>query len=175
MSKPVNQVAYIGLGSNLGDRVVYLRSAIGAIGELGKVIRISSVYETEPMDVDEGQPKYLNMTITILTEFSPESLLSGLLEVECRNGRVRNQPNESRTLDIDLLIMGDELRNDPELVLPHPRMHGRAFVMLPLAEIAPDLIHPTIGSTASEIAARLPDQGVECVGAIDSLPQSGDF
>ena len=103
VSKSVNQVAYIGLGSNLGDRVVYLRSAIGAIGELGKVIRISSVYETEPIDVDEGQPKYLNMTIAILTEFSPESLLSRLLEVEWRNGRVRNQPNESRTLDIDLL------------------------------------------------------------------------
>ena len=168
-------VAYIGIGSNLGDRIAYLRTAIESMRDLGEVIGISSVYETEPFRVDETQPKYLNMTIAVQTELSPELLLPRLLDIERRNGRVRNQPNESRTLDIDLLILGDELRNRPELALPHPRMHDRAFVMLPLAEIAPNLVHPNTGSTASEIAARLPDQGIECLGHIDSLPRCRDF
>ena len=168
-------VAYIGIGSNLGDRVAYLGAAIDATKNLGDLIAVSSVYETEPFGVDDDQPMYLNMTIAIRTELSSKLLLSRLLDIERRNGRVRNQPNESRTLDIDLLILGDELRDDPELVLPHPRMHERAFVMLPLAEIAPDLVHPTLGLSTSEIASRLSDQGVKCLGDIDSLPREPSF
>ena len=163
------EAVYIGLGSNLGDRVANLRAAINAIQHLGDSIEISTVYETEPFGVDENQPKYLNMAVVIRTNLIPTDLLSEFLDIERVHGRTRHRSNESRTLDIDILMYGDRVLDTPELVLPHPRMHERAFVMLPLFEIAPQAVHPTLKITVSEIAAELGDQGVVRVGEIDEL------
>ena len=99
----------------------------------------------------------------------PTDLLSEFLDIERAHGRTRNHPNESRTLDIDILMMGDQVLETTELMLPHPRMHERAFVMLPLSEIAPQAVHPTLKITVSEIAVELSDQGVYRVGEIDEL------
>ena len=164
-----SKTVYIGLGSNLGDRVANLRAAINAIQHLGDSIELSGVFETEPFGVDEDQPKYLNMVVAIRTNLRPTALLSRFLDIERANGRSRHGPNESRTLDIDILMYGDRVFDTPELVLPHPRMHERAFVMLPLAQIAPQAVHPTLKITVSQIAAELSDQGVYRVGEIDEL------
>ena len=160
---------YIGLGSNLGDRVANLRAAINAIQQLGDSIGMSAVYETEPFGVDEEQPKYLNMVVVIRTYLMPTVLLSKFLDIERTHGRTRIRQNESRTLDIDVLMVGSQVLETSELLLPHPRMHERAFVMLPLSEIAPQAVHPTLKLTVSEIATRLGDQGVYRVGKIDEL------
>ena len=163
------EAVYIGLGSNLGDRVANLRAAINSIQHLGDSVKLSAVYETEPFGVNENQPKYLNMVMAIRTDLSAAGLLSEFLDIERVHGRTRHRPNESRTLDIDILMCGDRVLDTPELMLPHPRMHERAFVMLPLSEIAPQAVHPTLKITVSEIAAELSDQGVVRVGEIDEL------
>jgi 2-amino-4-hydroxy-6-hydroxymethyldihydropteridine diphosphokinase len=162
-------LACIGLGSNIGNRATYLASAVNAIKHLGDPIALSAVYESEPFGVDEKQPIYLNMVIAIRTQLSPMALLSALLEVERASGRIRNRRNEARTLDLDLLMMDDEMLETADIVLPHPRMHERAFVMLPLAEIRPDLSHPIQKLTMSQIADGLPNQGVRRIGSINEL------
>ncbi len=169
-------VAYIGLGSNLGDRVAYLRSAVNAIQHLGDSITASSVYESEPFGVgDDEQPMYLNMVVSIQTKLEPEKLLSELMDIERANGRVRIRRNESRTLDLDVLMFGEELIETSVLAVPHPRMHERAFVMLPLAEIAPHSVHPALQRTMSEIAAELPNRSVRRVGRIDAALAQTSF
>lgn len=161
-------IAYIGLGSNLGDRIAYLQSAVNAIQHLGDSISLSSVYESEPFGVgDEQQPMYLNMAMSIEAKLDPEQLLSELMGIERANGRARMRRNESRTLDIDILMFGEQLIETTALTVPHPRMHERAFVMLPLAEIAPRSVHPVLQRTISEIAAGLSCQGVRCIGSLD--------
>ncbi len=162
-------IAYIGLGSNLGDRVAYLRSAVNAIQHLGDSMSISSIYESEPFGVgDEQQPMYLNMAVSVETKLDPEQLMSELMEIERANGRVRVRRNESRTLDLDVLMFGEEILDTPDLTVPHPRMHERGFVMLPLAEIAPHSVHPVLQRTISGIAAGLSCQGVRCIGNLDA-------
>ncbi|MCY4474429.1 MAG: 2-amino-4-hydroxy-6-hydroxymethyldihydropteridine diphosphokinase [Chloroflexi bacterium] len=163
------ETVYIGLGSNLGDRIANLRSAINAIKQFGDSIELSAVYETEPFGVDEEQPKYLNMVVVIRTNLLPTVILSKFLGIERTHGRTRNRQNESRTLDIDILMVGSQVLETPELALPHPRMHERAFVMLPLSEIAPQAVHPTLKLTVSEIANQFGHQGVYRVGEIDEL------
>ena len=161
--------AYIGLGSNPADRVAYLRSGVNAIQHLGDSVSISSVYESEPFDIDdEEQPMYLNMAVSIETKLAPGQLLWELMDIERANGRVRIRRNESRTLDLDVLMFGDEILDTPDLTVPHPRMHERAFVMLPLAEIAPRSLHPVLQRTMSEIAAGLSCQDVRCIGNLDT-------
>ena len=162
-------VAYIGLGTNLGDRIVNLKSAVDALDSLGELIAVSSVYETEPVDVDDIQPSYLNMVVALETRLNPRALLREMLEIERVNGRVRKRQNEARTLDLDILLMDDLILTTDDLMLPHPRMHERAFVMVPLAEIAPDTVQPILERTASEIAANLDTGGIERLGMIDSL------
>ena len=167
-------IAYIGLGSNLGDRLVYLQAAIDAINQLGDPIAISSVYESEPHGVDEAQPMYLNMVLAINTRFEPMELLGRLLDIERANGRIRDRANESRSLDLDILMVDDIVRDDPDLAIPHPRMHEREFVMIPLTEIAPHATHPTLNRTIADIAAGLTDQGVRSLGEISQLtPEVG--
>ena len=161
-------VTFIGLGSNLGDRVGYLRAAINAIKQLGDSMVLSSLYESEPFGVgDDVQPMYLNMALSLRTALTPKQLLSELMDIEQTNGRVRSRRNESRTLDLDILMYGDDVIESSELIVPHPRMHERAFVMLPMSEIAPQLVHPSLGLTMSEIARKLDDQGIRRVGTID--------
>ncbi len=165
-------VAYIGIGSNLGDRIAHLRDAIKAVKQLGGLLSVSSVYETEPFGVeDEEQPMYLNMVVTVCTELKPRQLLDELMKIELANGRIRHQRNESRTLDLDILLYGDEMIELTELEVPHPRMHQREFVMVPLAEIAPDLVLPKVNLSVSEIAEDLPNHGIRRVRAIDGMAE----
>ncbi len=169
-SDGASQIVYIGIGSNLGDRVEHLWDAVKAVEQFGGLISVSSVYETEPFGVrDEDQPMYLNMVVGVRTSLEPKRLLVELLRIETENGRVRHRRGESRTLDLDILMYGKGVVESSELHIPHPRMHRRAFVMMPLAEIAPELVVPTLGKTVSEIAAALPDQGVRRVGEIEDL------
>ena len=160
-------IAYIGLGSNLGDRVGYLRNAVNAIKHLGDSISMSSLYESEPFGVDDDeQPMYLNMVLSIRTDLTPQQLLRELLNIEQSNGRARHLRYESRTLDLDVLIYGDVVVATSELTIPHPRMTERVFVMLPLSEIAPELTLSNHDSTVSQIANGLGDQGVQRVGTL---------
>jgi 2-amino-4-hydroxy-6-hydroxymethyldihydropteridine diphosphokinase len=140
--------AYVGLGANLGDREGTLRTAVDALGAEGgiEVVALSTLHETEPIGVGE-QPRFLNGAVALETALSSRDLLEVLLAVEQRFGRVR-VPGEHgpRTLDLDLLLYGDEEIDEPGLTVPHPRLHERAFVLEPLAELAPGLVVPGRGA-----------------------------
>src|SRR4051812_8982684 len=137
--------AYVSLGSNLGDRAGHLLLGVRGMLDAGlAVARLSAVYETEPVDVRE-QPFFLNLVAELrATMFSPEQTLARLLRVEYALGRRREIPRGPRTIDLDLLLYGAERRATEFLQLPHPRLHERRFVLTPLAELAPDLMHPTL-------------------------------
>jgi 2-amino-4-hydroxy-6-hydroxymethyldihydropteridine diphosphokinase len=149
--------AYIGLGANLGDRMTMLRMAIQRLETLGRIAGVSSLYETEPVGYLE-QPRFLNAVVALDTSLAPIDLLHGLLGIERDLGRVRSFPNAPRTLDLDLLMVDNVILDIPEMTLPHPRLHERAFVLVPLAEVAPDLVHPGSGKTLPELLNSLPDQ-----------------
>ncbi len=133
--------AYIGLGANLGDRQATLQQACVSLGVLGRVQAVSPVYETEPVGFAE-QPRYLNAVVRLETRLEPTVLLHGLLAIEAELGRVRTFPNAPRTIDLDLLSYDDAVIETSDLMVPHPRLHERAFVLVPLHDIAPDFIHP---------------------------------
>lgn len=125
------------MGSNLGDRRYNLLRAVHALGEVMRVVRVSSIRETEP--VAAPPPRYLNMVVAGYTRLSPEALLDALLAIESRLGRVRRGTrNEPRTIDLDLILHSANRRATTTLTLPHPRAHQRAFVLEPLAEVMPD-------------------------------------
>jgi len=152
--------AFIALGANLGDRLATIQAAIGALAKLGKVNAISSIYETDPVGLTE-QPSYLNAVLELETELTADDLLAALLNIEREHGRERTFRNAPRTLDLDLVLFGDDRRKSERLTLPHPRMHERAFVLVPLAEIAPDLVIAGPNATVTELLARQdPDSGV---------------
>ncbi|OYD06332.1 2-amino-4-hydroxy-6-hydroxymethyldihydropteridine diphosphokinase [Paludifilum halophilum] len=142
------QTAYIGLGTNLGRRLNNLEEALNRLNrrEGIAVTRFSSVYETSPVGYTD-QPDFLNMAAELETDFSPRELLRTLLEVEQELHRVRMVRWGPRTLDLDLLLYGDLTMTDEELILPHPRMVERAFVLIPLREIAPEVVIPGTGKT----------------------------
>jgi 2-amino-4-hydroxy-6-hydroxymethyldihydropteridine diphosphokinase len=146
--------AYVGLGANLGDREGTLRAAVETLGgEDGiEVVAVSTLRETEPVGVDE-QPLYLNGAVSLETTLTARELLDRLLAVEQRFGRVR-VPGEHgpRTLDLDLLLYGDEAIDEPAVTVPHPRLHDRRFVLEPLAELAPGLVIPGRGTVESLLA-----------------------
>lgn len=143
------RTAYLSLGSNLGDRMEYLRRGVAGLHAMPgvRVVRLSSVYETEPVGV-EGQPPYLNLVAVVSTRLDPHALLAACQTVESANGRVRTVRWGARTLDIDLLLYEGVELDTPELAIPHPRMHERAFVLMPLIEVAPDIA--LLGKPASE-------------------------
>lgn len=155
----VEPVAYIALGSNLGDSVATLRDALARLQELStKPIRCSSLWNTTPVDCPPGSPVFVNAVAGIFPALSetPESLLEKLQTLEKEFGRVAKQVlNEARPLDLDLLAYGNECRESPALTLPHPRAHLRQFVLQPLAEIAPDLILPGQTQTVAKILSEL--------------------
>ena len=145
--------AYVGIGANLGDARATVAAAIAALGRLpGCVLRqLSSLYRTAP--VDATGPDFFNAVAALATHQSPEALLAALQAIEQAFGRQRPFHHAPRTLDLDLLLHGDARRATPQLTLPHPRLHLRAFVLQPLLEIAPDLAVPGLGALAAWLPA----------------------
>jgi 2-amino-4-hydroxy-6-hydroxymethyldihydropteridine diphosphokinase len=157
----MSMTAYIALGSNLGDRPQHLAAALDLLRQQPgvRVLRVSTSHETEPVGGPAGQGKYLNAVAELQTDLAPCALLRLLLSVEAQCGRVRQEHHGPRTLDLDLLLYGQEVHvlhePDCDLVVPHPRMHERLFVLEPLAEIAPLAVHPVLQSTIADLLRRL--------------------
>ena len=152
-------LAYVGMGSNLGDRAGNLLLGVRGMMDAGLMVtRLSAIYETEPVDVRE-QPAFLNMVAELrVTIFSPEQMLARLLRIEFALGRKRDRWRGPRTIDLDLLLYGCERSATEFLQLPHPRLHKRRFVLTPLAELAPELLHPTLDQTISQLLAETSDE-----------------
>ena len=147
MSPPPTRRAFIGLGSNLGDRRAYLRAAIDQLEATGDVVAVSPLYETEPVGGPEGQQHYLNLVVELQTADSPRTLLDRCRALEASADRERAERWGPRTLDADVLWVEGERVDEPDLTVPHPRMWERRFVLAPLADLAPDLV------TSAQLAA----------------------
>ena len=151
---------YLALGTNLGDRLANLRQAIAALTPQLEVRAKSQVYETPPWGY-EDQPKFLNQAVRATTYLEPEPLLRHLKRLELALGRKRTFHNGPRLIDIDILFYDDLVLDKPSLVIPHPRLHERGFVLLPLMDIAPDLVHPVYKRSIRELAAECDMAGIE--------------
>jgi len=152
------EIVFLSLGSNVGDREKNLRAAIAALPELGvQIKKVSSIYETEPVDLLE-QPWFLNCVVEGETTVQPAELLAKLRAVEKRMGSKKLVARGPRLIDLDILVYGGQTIDSPELQVPHPRMHLRRFVLAPLAEIAPDLKHPSWSGTAAQLLATSDDK-----------------
>ena len=177
----VPETAYLSLGSNLGDRERYLREALLRLGELGTVTAISSLYETEPVEYT-AQPWFLNCCVALATGLTADQLLTGLLQIERKLGRDRSAEQTAnakrikgpRTVDLDIVLFGATITHSATLNLPHPDMQRRRFVLEPLAELVPDLRHPTRKRTIRELVKSLPPQGVRKTDFHITLPGCGD-
>jgi 2-amino-4-hydroxy-6-hydroxymethyldihydropteridine diphosphokinase len=146
--------AFIGLGSNLGDRMSLLRSAVAGLPD---VVRVSGIYETEPVGGPDGQDRYLNVVVELSTDLTPEELLESARSLEGQAGRLRTVRFGPRTLDVDILLVGEESVDTEDLVVPHPRMWERRFVVAPLAEIAPEVVAAHAVETAGGEVQRTVD------------------
>jgi 2-amino-4-hydroxy-6-hydroxymethyldihydropteridine diphosphokinase len=167
-------LAYLSLGSNIGDRAANLREAIRLLQEAGTVRKISRFYETQPVEVPD-QPWFLNCVLELETGKAPRELLQFVLEAEQKMGRLRMRDKGPRTIDIDILLFDERIIDEPGLKVPHPAMSQRRFVLEPLAEIAPHARHPvtgqTTGKTARELLSALPSG--QTVRRLDKEPAAG--
>jgi 2-amino-4-hydroxy-6-hydroxymethyldihydropteridine diphosphokinase len=166
--------AYIGLGANLPSIAGPPESTLAAAGSrlesVGRVVARSSLYSTEPVGFAE-QPRFVNAVVALETELAPRSLLESLLTIEREFGRDRaaSFPNGPRTLDLDILLFGDLKISDPDLEIPHPRLAERAFVLVPLAEIAPNAIDPASGRTMGQLLQSLREKADDSIDAVVPL------
>jgi 2-amino-4-hydroxy-6-hydroxymethyldihydropteridine diphosphokinase len=169
--------AYVGLGTNLGDRMGNLRAALARLDrEAGFQVRaVSHVWDSVPVGPPQG--RFLNAAVRLSTLLSPRSTLRRLLDIEERLGRVRRERWGPREIDLDLLLYGDRIVEEPALLVPHPRLHERIFALLPLAEIAPSAVHPKLSRTIAELLAALPESerdGIRPFGSLDLDPGDDD-
>ena len=158
--RTVPNLAYLSLGSNVGDREANMRDAIARLGAAGRVVAVSSFYETEPVEFTR-QPWFLNSALTLETSQTPQQLMSTILRIEEEMGRRRVQKKGPRSIDVDILLLvtgqtDDIIVDSSELTIPHPAMHLRRFVLEPLAEIVPKLVHPILKKTIRELLDALP-------------------
>ncbi len=153
------QKAYISAGSNLGDRRANLEFALNSLARAGVVSKTSSYFETEPVGFGD-QPWFLNMAIELETALAPQELLFSCREIEASRGRVRTFPNAPRTLDLDILLYGDAVVYQKDLIIPHPRLPARRFVLVPLAQIAPGVMHPILKKSIRSLLEACPDPSV---------------
>lgn len=159
-------IAYLSLGSNLGNRKQNLRDALRRLESVATVRAISSIYETDPVEFTD-QPMFLNCAIALETPASPDQLMVQLLEIEKAMGRRRIQKKGPRIIDLDILLFGDQVVSTPAVTIPHPAMHHRRFVLEPLAEIGSETKHPILQKTVRELLEELPSgQSVQRIGAI---------
>ncbi len=154
MTSASESLVYLSLGSNVGNREANLNACIARLRKLGDVRQVSSFYETEPMEMRE-QPWFLNCAVELDTAQTPEQLLASIRAIEAELGRERTVVKGPRTIDIDILLIGNLVIQSAELQVPHPAMHRRRFVLEPLLEIAPNSVHPLLGVPVRELLASL--------------------
>jgi len=155
---PLRQIVYLSIGSNVGDRMANLRGALGDLTDKGQCIRrVSSFYSTEPVGY-LSQPWFLNIAVELETTLTPRALLEVCQAIEHARGRKRSFPGAPRIIDLDILLYGDLIVDKPELQIPHPRMAERRFVLAPLAEIAPEAVHPILKISIQALLVSCPDQ-----------------
>lgn len=151
----MSALVYLSLGSNIGDRARNLNRARAQLETIGKIVATSALYETEPVEFT-AQPWFLNGVVALETEKSPRELLGALLAIELAMGRHRTQPKGPRTVDLDILLYGDQIVREAGLTIPHPALPERRFVLEPLVEIAPLVLHPLLGKTMQQLKDELP-------------------
>ncbi len=154
--------AYLSLGSNLGHREANIASALKMLGQEARILKVSSLYETEPVGYKD-QPRFLNCVCSVETELAPQALLELVKTMEKNLGRKRTLRFGPRLIDIDILFYDDLILDSPDLVIPHPRLAERAFVLVPLKEIAPNLVHPLLGLTIEELPERIENPEEVCL------------
>ena len=159
----------VGVGANLpgeggASPLDTCRDAVDALARIDglRLAGVSGWYETDPVPPSD-QPPYVNGVVALQGEITPETLLAALQAIEARHGRTRSARNAARTLDLDIVAMGDLVRDGPDPVLPHPRAHERAFVLRPLLEVAPEWVHPRLNRTAAQLLHVLPDAATEVI------------
>lgn len=148
--------AYIGIGANLGDRRATM---VHAVRLLGGDVRAASLYEATPVGGPARQPNFLNSALQITTELSPRAVLAQLQRIETALGRVRQEPDGPRTIDLDLLLFGHEVMDQPGLVVPHPRLHLRGFVLVPLSELTSNAVHPVFRQSIGALCEQWANSG----------------